>query len=304
MFDASDPQGRRTALLARLEATRKKLERRAHAIRRDLARMDEADRRAADARWLVAEAARAPRGATEISGTNWETSTPITFTLDPKRPARVQIEESFALARRLRGGEATAKARLEDAERRLAEVAACEAALAEIAGDDGALDAIEVRAAAATPDEVRRHVRAKVGATPEALPPHRTFTASNGARVFVGRGASRNDELTFGVAKPYWLWLHAKGLPGAHVVVPMGRDQACPADVLVDAAHLAAHFSDARGEAIVEVSYLPRKWVRKPRGAAPGAVVLERGEKVITLRVEPERVARLLAAEVNASGSP
>jgi predicted ribosome quality control (RQC) complex YloA/Tae2 family protein len=80
------------------------------------------------------------------------------------------------------------------------------------------------------------------------------------------------------------------------VVVPLERTQTCPGEVLVDAATLAAHFSDARGEAIVEVQYTPRRFVRKPRRSAPGLVVLER-EKVIVLRVDPTRVARLLAAE-------
>jgi predicted ribosome quality control (RQC) complex YloA/Tae2 family protein len=62
---------------------------------------------------------------------------------------------------------------------------------------------------------------------------------------------------------------------------------------LVDAAHLAVHFSDARGEAVVEVQYTPRKWVRKPKGSAPGAVAIDR-EKVLVLRVEPARLERLL----------
>jgi predicted ribosome quality control (RQC) complex YloA/Tae2 family protein len=67
--------------------------------------------------------------------------------------------------------------------------------------------------------------------------------------------------------------------------------------VLVDAAHLAAHFSDAKDEGVVEVQYTPRKYVRKPRGSAPGAVVVER-EKVIVLRRDEETLRRLLAGEV------
>ena len=79
-------------------------------------------------------------------------------------------------------------------------------------------------------------------------------------------------------------------------VVPMQRDEACPEDLLVDAAHLAVHFSAARAEPVVEVSYTSKRYVRKPRGAAPGKVTLER-EKVIAVHMEPERIKRLLGCE-------
>jgi predicted ribosome quality control (RQC) complex YloA/Tae2 family protein len=65
---------------------------------------------------------------------------------------------------------------------------------------------------------------------------------------------------------------------------------------LLDAAQLALHFSDARGEASAEVTHTERRYVRKPKGSAPGAVTLDR-EKVLLLRSEPERLKRLLASE-------
>jgi predicted ribosome quality control (RQC) complex YloA/Tae2 family protein len=64
----------------------------------------------------------------------------------------------------------------------------------------------------------------------------------------------------------------------------------------LDAATLAAHFSEAAGEALVEVQHTDRRHVRKPRGAAPGAVFVDR-EHVLLLRFEPERLVRLLASE-------
>ncbi|GAC1522858.1 MAG: hypothetical protein NVS3B10_22990 [Polyangiales bacterium] len=111
----------------------------------------------------------------------------------------------------------------------------------------------------------------------------------------MGRGAKDNDLLTTHVARPHDLWLHVKGVTGAHVVVPMTKGESCPQALLIDAAHLAAHFSDARGERVVEISHAPRRHVRKPRGAPPGAVVVDR-EKVLVLRVEPARIALLLAS--------
>ncbi len=126
--------------------------------------------------------------------------------------------------------------------------------------------------------------------------PFRTFVTPTGARVLVGKGAAQNDQLTFQNSRPHDLWLHAKGRTGAHVVVPLAKNTTCPADLLVDAAHLAAHFSEARGEAVVEVQYTPRRYLRKPRGSAPGLVVVER-EKVLAVRLEAGRVERLIEGE-------
>jgi predicted ribosome quality control (RQC) complex YloA/Tae2 family protein len=125
---------------------------------------------------------------------------------------------------------------------------------------------------------------------------HRVFRSESGETLWVGKGGADNDVLTFKTARPYDLWLHAKDKKGAHVVVPLGRERDVTPDVLIDAAHLAAHFSDARGELVVDVQYTKRGQLRKPRGSAPGLVVVQR-EKVLVLRVSQERLSRLLASE-------
>jgi predicted ribosome quality control (RQC) complex YloA/Tae2 family protein len=114
--------------------------------------------------------------------------------------------------------------------------------------------------------------------------------------VLVGKGSADNDELTFRIASPHDLWLHAKDRRGAHVIVPLRKSEALPDGALVDAATLAAHFSDARDEALVDVQYTSRKYVRKMKGGAAGAVVVER-EKVLVLRVDKGKVAELLDGE-------
>jgi predicted ribosome quality control (RQC) complex YloA/Tae2 family protein len=130
---------------------------------------------------------------------------------------------------------------------------------------------------------------------PERLP-YRTFRSVAGTAILVGRGAADNDALTRTVAKGNDLWLHARGVTGAHVVVRMGRGPGPDQETLLDAAHLAAHFSDARGAPLLDVAWTRAKYVRKPRGSAPGAVSYHQ-EKVLSLRLEPARLGRLLAAE-------
>ncbi len=106
--------------------------------------------------------------------------------------------------------------------------------------------------------------------------------SSEGATIFVGRSAVQNDEVTFKLARPDDLWLHARDVPGAHVVVQV--DGALGDATVLEAAGLAAYFSRARASTSVEVSLCPRRNVRKVPGGPPGLVTL-RDER--TIRVPP-----------------
>ena len=118
---------------------------------------------------------------------------------------------------------------------------------------------------------------------PRAVP--RRFATRRGLTILVGRDNQENDLLTFKVARPRDIFLHARGVPGSHTILITddGRIQPDKSDIL-DAASIAAHFSKARSSGIVPVAYTERRHVRKPRGAQPGVVILSQ-EKVIF--VEP-----------------
>jgi predicted ribosome quality control (RQC) complex YloA/Tae2 family protein len=113
----------------------------------------------------------------------------------------------------------------------------------------------------------------------------RRYRSSDGYEIIVGRGARENDQLTFRVARSYDTWMHAADYPGSHVVVrARGRDEVVPHRTLIEAARLAAQFSQARKDSKVAVNYTQRKFVSKPKGAAPGLVYLS---SFRTLLVEP-----------------
>ena len=120
----------------------------------------------------------------------------------------------------------------------------------------------------------------------------RRYRSSDGYEILVGRASKDNDQLTFKVARSHDLWLHAADYPGSHVVVrARGRDDAIPHRTVIEAAQLAAQFSQAKRDAKVAVNYTPRKFVSKPKGAAPGLVRLS---SFRTLLVEPgEPVERI-----------
>lgn len=293
--DALAAELRRGALLKALRSLAKKLARRRENVEGDLARLDDVPRLQRTGRLLLAQGAKVPRGAMKATLEDWEEGGTLEVTLDPAIPAKQQAERFFQQAKRVQRGEGPMWARLDlvarsyDAVRALeAEVGAAEAVTADaLAGWLGAARALGVRDQEATPGRGRAKEGPRV--------PYTEYVGWKGGRILVGRGAADNDALTLRVAKPHDVWMHARGATGAHVVVPLARGAQCPPELLLDAATLAAHHSDARGADFVEVTWTERRYVRKPRKSPPGSVALDR-EKVLALRPEAERLARLLAS--------
>jgi predicted ribosome quality control (RQC) complex YloA/Tae2 family protein len=98
-----------------------------------------------------------------------------------------------------------------------------------------------------------------------------SLTSPDGLRVLVGRNSRQNDEVTFRRANANDWWFHARGVPGAHVIV-QALGQSLSTDTIRYAAELAAYYSRSRGEREVAVDYVRRRKVRRIRGAAPGLV--------------------------------
>ena len=122
--------------------------------------------------------------------------------------------------------------------------------------------------------------------------PFRRFTSTDGLAIYVGRNARENDELTFGLAKSDDLWLHARGAPGSHVVVRLGKGNEPPPETIRDAAMLALLYSDLKKSGKGEVIYTRRKWVKKAKGQAPGAVLVTQ-EKSLHVSLEKKRLDAL-----------
>ena len=122
--------------------------------------------------------------------------------------------------------------------------------------------------------------------------PFRRFTSSDGLAIYVGKNARENDELTFGLAKSDDLWLHARGTPGSHVVVRLEKGSDPPPETIRDAATLALLYSDLKKSGKGDVIYTRRKWVKKAKGQAPGAVTVTQ-EKSLFVSLDKTRLAGL-----------
>ena len=101
-----------------------------------------------------------------------------------------------------------------------------------------------------------------------------------GFTIWVGKSAKDNDEMLRNFVHKDDLWLHARQVPGSHVIIRKKGMPAVPQQVVERAASLAAFYSKLKTDSLSPVIVTEVKFVRKVKGSAPGSVVVDR-EKVI-----------------------
>ncbi len=112
----------------------------------------------------------------------------------------------------------------------------------------------------------------------------------DGYVIFVGRNSRQNDAVTFKGAKPQDVWLHARDVPGAHVVI-RNDGRRIKAELIAEAAAVAAHYSKLRDDSRAQVDYTRVKYVKAIKGAGPGMVTY-RNERSVTVRPQDESVLK------------
>lgn len=206
----------------------------------------------------------------------------ITIPLDPMKSAQSNMDDYFRKHRKYLTAERELKPRIERAEQ----------GLERLRQELTHIEQGSWTPPAAPPARLNTTIRKGHLATDQRRGPFRRFTSTDGLPIFVGRNARENDELTFGLAKSDDLWLHARGTPGSHVVVRLDKGTDPPPETLRDAATLALLYSDLKKSGKGEVIYTRRKWVKKAKGQAPGAVVVTQ-EKSIFVSLDRHRLDRL-----------
>jgi predicted ribosome quality control (RQC) complex YloA/Tae2 family protein len=199
-----------------------------------------------------------------------------TIALDPTLSPSENAQAYFARYRKAREAEERVPELLDAARQRAAHLAELRT-LVEVASDMNAIRALrrEVRGGDAAPAR-----KGKAGSKSAA--PYRKMALGDGWEALIGTSAAGNAAVTFELAGPDELWLHARGVPGAHVVL-RGRGEP-PPSVVERAAQLAAAYSASRTASAVEVDIAPRRHVRKIPNGPPGLV---RYANERTVRVTP-----------------
>lgn len=272
-FDAYE--GLRAQVRQELERARARLERQRAALQRQLVDPAEQQRLREAGEWILALASQIRPDQTALSVDIGE-ETPLTIALDPRRSPAENAQGYFARYRKGQRAAAEIPPRLTAIERDLEYLTQLALDL-QMAETQPEIVAIREALTAAG----WRHEPSSPRTAP--LPQPIKVPLSDGSVALVGRNSRQNEELTFDLAAPDDLWLHVRGLPGAHVIV---RCQGKPASeaAILRAAELAAYYSAARAEADVLVVVASRRRVRRLPGGHPGQVIYS-GER--TLRVRP-----------------
>lgn len=262
----------------------KKLLRRADALRRDLEQAGRYEPYARYGELLKANLGVLKKGMTAVSVVDYydERLPELTIPLDPTKGAQANMDAYFAKYRKFVSAQREIAPRLTTVH-------------TEIQQSQAELETIKQGTWVAQSTEERPRGR-PTGRLSKPRPgdegrrgPFRRFLSADGCPIFVGRNARENDELTFGLARSEDLWLHARGTPGSHVVVRLEKGAEPPLETIRDAATLALLYSDLKKSGKGDVIYTRRKWVKKAKGQAPGAVTVTQ-ERSIYVTLDKTRL--------------
>ncbi|MDU1571167.1 MAG: fibronectin-binding protein EfbA [Enterococcus hirae] len=237
-----------------------------------------------DGELLTTFMAQVPRGANEVTLPNYyEEDRPITIKLDPALTPNQNAQKYFHRYQKLKNAVKLIGKQIEEAKN---EIDYLESVLSqlEIAGP---MD-IEVIKEELTAEGYLKKKSSKKQKRKKPSQPDQ-YLSTDGTLILVGKNNLQNDQLSLKTAKKTDYWLHAKNIPGSHVIIK--SDQ--PSDeTITEAAELAAYFSKYRHSAQVPVDLVQVKHLRKPNGAKPGYVIYE-NQKTIIVTPEEEKINKI-----------
>ena len=208
-----------------------------------------------------------PRGVASIELENYyEENAPITIALDPALSPNQNAQKYFQKYQKLRNAVKLVGEQIEETKQEIAYLQSVLAQL-ELAGP---MDLELIKEELIEEGYVKRSSVKQKRQTKKSQPAK--FLASDGTEILVGRNNLQNDQLTLKTAKKTEYWLHAKDIPGSHVII---RSTDPSEQTILEAAELAAFYSKYRHSAQVPVDLVQVKHIRKPNGAKPGYVIYE-----------------------------
>lgn len=105
----------------------------------------------------------------------------------------------------------------------------------------------------------------------------------DGYTILYGRNNMENDNLTFKVADKEDIWLHAKDIPGSHVIIKASEIND---DILFEGAKVAAFYSKGNIGDKISVDYTKKRYINKPKGGKPGFVTYVNEKNILVEKVE------------------
>jgi predicted ribosome quality control (RQC) complex YloA/Tae2 family protein len=285
-----------------LQSQRERCKRKAEILRAEMAATEEANHYRLHAELLLAHQHEVTQGATSVELENYFISAgeapTLTVSLDPRFDAIGNANRLFHKYHKLRRALALIP---EQIEQNATELATVEQFLTDLDLAENPAEVLLVKAEVQAvgylrgkPIEKKKakpHPKAKgkpgKGGKPTTpgggVPLY--LQSRDGFTILIGKNSRQNEEVTFHQATSNDLWLHARGVPGAHIIIKAaGRE--IPSSTIDQAASLAAYYSQGRGNTSVPVDYTLQRHVRHMKNGGPGMVIYER-EKTIYAEPSP-----------------
>ena len=233
---------------------------------------------------LTAQAYLVPRGVDKVELPNFydEKGGTMEIQLDVALTPAQNAQKYFKRYRKARSAQELAQGQKE---KTLKEMEILEQALFDLEESETEQDLADVRKALEGAGLLKTPAAARKNKRPQESAPLR-FIAPDGTEIIVGKNSAQNDRIT-GAARGNDTWLHAKDMPGSHVII---RAEEPAPETLMMALKLAAWYSKGKGIS-VPVDYTLRKFVKKPGGAAPGFVIYTHQKTVVVSATEGEIAA-------------
>ncbi len=245
---------------------------------------------------------------------DWETDAEIEIACDPKLGLKEQVEKFYSLAKRKDRRISEADLRIATFAEKTAKLEALRVELDRIAlaalrpdGATGGKSAVRSAIDALVPYEAKLGLTAGAPESAEAKAVQgkgtagkggwtgKTFRSREGLPILVGRSKDENLELTFKFARGNDLWMHVRGKPSAHVVIPLREKKNASLETLLDAAYLCLHYSNGADWGKTEIDYAPKKHVKRIRDSSEASYT---NNKTLIVEVDRKRLQELLGQEM------
>ena len=231
------------------------------------------------------------KGMEEATLPNWydPEGGSLTIPLDVRLTPSQNAQKYFRKYQKARSARQIAQ---EQKEKTLQELDYLEGLLLDVDKCTGESELEEIRSELVRTGYMKRNTNRRQQRSLPGSRPYR-YVSGDGIDILVGKNAVQNDRLT-AEALPEAVWLHAKDMPGSHVIIRAEGE--IPPQTLKQAAMLAAWYSKGRRSSMVPVDYTRRRYVKKPSGAAPGKVIYTH-QKTAYMTVEEAEIRGIRLAE-------
>ena len=269
-------------LVRQLHVIRDRIERRLQNQKEELARCADREALRIKADLLNANLYRLEKGMGSVTLENfYDEGRPLTIELDRRLTPQRNAQRYYTEYRKAATAERMLEERIRQGEQEAAYIESVADSLSRAAT---IREVAEIRRELGEQGYLRRGPQPK-GKAP-AQPAPDVYASPDGIPIRVGKNNLQNDRLTFKQARGEDIWLHAKDIPGSHVVISTEGIDAVPDATLEAAAMLAAYNSKAEVGRLVPVDYTRIKYVKKQPGGKPGQVFYKQFKTVFVTPTE------------------